>query len=299
MADIPKIVEIMIRREGTILGASDDFIAALERNQNALLNDLIAWLTRAKLDGQKIRNIPANIQMTIRMRDQIRTWLRRNGYYEAITEFGRQYDELLKLSREYYRAMDLPHTFARRDLDTLAAFKKDDLAFMVNNDKRVINVIYNEVLSGVHQQRNFRDLAKRLENLIDDRKQGDQVLSGLLKKYNRTYAQTAIAAFDRRIQQIKNAELGLDRFFYSGGLLRDSRDFCVRRAGKTFDRKEVESWNGQSWQGKIPGCDVFVCLGGYNCIHSLNPTSLTDDENVALDKIYDEALKKAEAKRQK
>ncbi len=71
----------------------------------------------------------------------------------------------------------------------------------------------------------------------------------------------------------KANELEIDRFLFSGGLILDSREFCKKRAGKIFTRKQVEAWQKLSWKGKIPDADVFMVLGGWNCRHILSPVS--------------------------
>lgn len=59
------------------------------------------------------------------------------------------------------------------------------------------------------------------------------------------------------------------KFRYEGGLISDSRDFCVERDGLEFWIEEGERWNDLEWKGKIPGVDFFVQVGGYNCRHWL------------------------------
>lgn len=281
-----KIVEILLKKEKIVVEAADDLIAALGDTQNALAREIIEWLQTLKTTKGKIDHIPENIQRALAMRNQIRKWLRKHGYYEAITAFGKRYADLLENSRQYYKAIDQPNVFTRIDLESLTAVKQADIDFMLNNDQRIINLVFNEVRTGVFRQRSWRDLAKKLETITTD----DDVTSGLLKSYNRTYAQTYIAAFDRKIQQIKSAELDAERFIFAGGILKDSRDFCKERFGGTYKKSEVEGWNNLSWKGKITGCDVFTCLGGYNCIHSLQPTWFTDEELGEFESVYDKAL---------
>jgi len=59
------------------------------------------------------------------------------------------------------------------------------------------------------------------------------------------------------------------KFRYEGGLISDSRDFCVERDGHEFFIEDGKSWNEYEWKGKIPGVDFFVQVGGYNCRHWL------------------------------
>jgi hypothetical protein len=71
-------------------------------------------------------------------------------------------------------------------------------------------------------------------------------------------------------------EVGVEYFEYYGGSVKDSRDFCLQRTGRSFDKKTIEGWASLNWQGKRIGTDkqtIFAYRGGYNCIHSLIPRS--------------------------
>jgi hypothetical protein len=62
---------------------------------------------------------------------------------------------------------------------------------------------------------------------------------------------------------------GYKRFVYEGGLIKDSRDFCIERDGLTFHDYQGEAWNDLEWKGKMQGVDFFVQIGGHNCRHWL------------------------------
>lgn len=268
-----EILKIIRRREKLVDEVPAEFIEFLQRAQNALYRELFDYLSNLERRGGRIRNIPANKQMAFRLRDQIRTWLRRHSYYTAITDFGKRYDDLLKISREYYRALDLSGSFTDRDLQTLSQIRKTDLQFMASNDERIINETYNAVTSAIYTDTRFQDLAARLEALHRDTVSAGSAVNGLLKRYNATHAATAFAIFDRKIQNIKSAELGLDHYLYSGGLLKDSRKFCQLRAGKVFTKKEIDEWEDLTWRGKIDSRSVWDALGGWNCTHILTPVT--------------------------
>lgn len=73
----------------------------------------------------------------------------------------------------------------------------------------------------------------------------------------------------RTLHLKKANDAEVQRFLYFGSLVKDSRDFCIARAGKVFTRQEIESWNNLQWRGKIAGTNVFTTLGGFNCRHHL------------------------------
>lgn len=275
-----QLYKIIQKREALIDAVPSEFIAYLERAQNGLAGELLDFIKGMKTAGGKVLAVPANIQMALRLQQEMRVWLRRQGYYAAITDFGKQYEELLKQSREYYRALDLPGTFTARDTDILAKMRAADLNFLTVNDQRVIDATYNSVTSAVYSNKSFRELAGELERLHTDTLipskipgQPPKQLNGLLKRYNATYAATAFAAFDRKIQNIKSAQLGLEYFLYSGGLIKDSREWCVDHAGKVYSKEEIESWESIPWTGKAEGRSIWEFLGGWNCQHILSPVT--------------------------
>lgn len=257
------------KREKLIEEVPAHFIEQVEKIQNKAADDLINYLSDMKKTGGKIDNVPGNIQMAARMRSQCRKFLRKHGYYEKVSNYGAEYNELVKLGREYYRAFDLKGNFTERDLDTLAQIKKADLDYLMNGDQAYIDTVYQNVISSVYRNRTFRDLEKDLLNLITDNVE----TKGILSRYSSTRATDAFAGFDRMIQNIKSNELGLTKFLYSGGLIIDSRDFCIARAGKIFTKKEIDSWEQMSWTGKNTRSSVWIALGGYNCQHILSPVT--------------------------
>lgn len=272
MPDVKKIIQIIKRREKLVDDIPAEFISAMETAQASLYAELLDYIKGLTTQGGKIVDLEANLQMAFRLRDQIRTWLRRHGYYQSVTDFGKQYEELLKIAREYYRALDLSGTFTSRDLESLSQIRKSDINFLLQNDERVINITYNNLTSAIYRNKSWKDLAEDLRKLHTDTILPDgRHLNGLLKRYSATYAQTAFAAFDRKIQNVKSAQLGLDHYLFSGAPLKDSRDFCVKRKGKVFTKAEIDAWERQSWKGKAEGRSVWDYLGGWNCIDILTP----------------------------
>jgi len=102
-------------------------------------------------------------------------------------------------------------------------------------------------------------------------------------------AYDAFAVSDRTYTNTVSNVLGIEWYFYSGGTIDDTRDFCQERIGKYFHKKEVEGWgenksccglkypNSNGWQGRntlTNKTTIFTLAGGYNCKHSISPVSL-------------------------
>ena len=269
-----KIIKIIREREQLIDNIPGYFIKKLEKIQNRIYRELLTTVKGMDVTKNKLDNSALNIKIVNRSRLEVARWLRDSGYYEAITDFGNQYKTLIDKADSYYGEMDFNDGFLKRDLETLSKIKKNDLDFLINRDKDVINTTYDELMNSVYHKSDWRDLAERLKTIHTDTvfDNGKQ-LNGLLKKYAATYANTAYAAFDRRIQNIKAAQYGLKKYLFSGSLIMDSRDFCKEKVGKIFTAKEIEAWQDMTWRGKAAGRDVWIFLGGFNCRHILSPVT--------------------------
>lgn len=64
---------------------------------------------------------------------------------------------------------------------------------------------------------------------------------------------------------------GINEFLYAGRQVAKSRLWCIFKKGHTFNSQQIISWNNETWKGKIPGKDVRLVLGGFNCIDHLYP----------------------------
>lgn len=105
--------------------------------------------------------------------------------------------------------------------------------------------------------------------------QGSPDKLGLVESHYDRFAKDTFAVFDRSYNNIIADEVGLDHALYQGGLVADSRDFCIERDGLVWTREEIASWADLSFQGKPDSYDPFIDLGGFNCRHSLNWISET------------------------
>ena len=103
---------------------------------------------------------------------------------------------------------------------------------------------------------------------------GDEQRLGFLTRYAKTWTLTGFATAERQYVTTVAEQQGVKLWRYSGGTVADSRDFCIAREGRTFTTEEVKAWADLDWQGKAYGTDsetIFAYLGGYNCMHALEP----------------------------
>jgi hypothetical protein len=103
-------------------------------------------------------------------------------------------------------------------------------------------------------------------------RQGDGRL-GKIERDIRTSVFDVYQQNDRLINKQIAEENGLKHYRYSAGTVESSREFCINRVGQVFTDKEIRSWSSFDWQGKSTPYDPFVDVGGYNCMHVLDPIS--------------------------
>lgn len=97
-------------------------------------------------------------------------------------------------------------------------------------------------------------------------------LSGKLQKYYQEHLWNELAQVERIENNFYAKELKLDWFVYEGGLIETSRDFCIKRNGKLFNRKDAKTWRFDPTLPQPETADAYqplVELGRFNCRHSL------------------------------
>ncbi len=111
------------------------------------------------------------------------------------------------------------------------------------------------------------DLNKQLRQVT----LGDSEREGKLKRYSRQIVTDTLFNFSRGLQEAVSMKSGLQFIEWLGPLGKDSRPFCVERAGNYYHKREVELWANEDWAGKRPDTTestIFIYAGGYRCVHT-------------------------------
>lgn len=117
----------------------------------------------------------------------------------------------------------------------------------------------------------------KLMRQIEITVKGTQVNPGTLSKALQPHIFDTYQQFDRASNDTYAKKLGLDAFVYQGGLIETSRDFCIKKNGKVFTKKEAErDWpkdptlprkTVEKNSGVLQGYNPTVDLGRWNCRH--------------------------------
>lgn len=172
--------------------------------------------------------------------------------------------------------------------DAAAQFKEDGATY---DDVKWIREMYGVKGDKVERKRNGQltplyallsmavirqDISQKIQGaMIGDtslKELRGAVYRGVGRKFNDFYEVNAVGVLFNSYNAATKffaKEYGYTKFRYEGGLIADSRDFCIERDGLEFWMEDGESWNDLEWKGKIPGVDFFVQAGGFNCRHWL------------------------------
>lgn len=131
---------------------------------------------------------------------------------------------------------------------------------------------------------------KAFIKIIKDNINGTDEKKGLLDRQLKRYAYDTYQQYDASYNKKLAEEFDMKYFIYQGGIIKDSRDFCVCHNNKVFSIEESELWKTwipsdcddytEGWPKAkdlsehpgymdYPGYDPLVDRGGYNCRHIL------------------------------
>lgn len=234
------------------------------------------------VDTQTIRE--RNFRSAQAMHDQLLEVFN-DLFAEQLIEIIQGYDRVARKIRENYKTLDLAFEFSDFDKAFMTDLKQSTYATLVNMGSfarnRVKDAIYQYVLIG---DLNREELIEQIKNLLSGIV--DQRGNPLSNQAGR-YVQDSLMDFYATVNIRKSEDLGFDWFLYYGDIQNNSRDFCVKRAGKVFHVDEIKRWENLIWQGKSPG-NIFVKRGGYRCQHHFQGVMLDwldDDVEIIKEKI--------------
>jgi hypothetical protein len=124
--------------------------------------------------------------------------------------------------------------------------------------ERVARKMYEHLLGGAE----FNSLKREIANVFTGRK---DVRGRPMSTYSRQMAFDNVRNFQSQVTTYKAKEIGLDTFIYYGDIIKNSRSWCIRHAGKVFSRKQIDILSQQNWDGKSG--PWFTNRGGYQCRH--------------------------------
>lgn len=108
----------------------------------------------------------------------------------------------------------------------------------------------------------LKDIRKLLEHKIIEK--------GITQTQFLTWTNNIYMQYQRAGSNEVRKKLKLTNAIYQGGLMKDSRNFCIERNGKVFSEVEIQSWVDVDFPEKWDPYNPFIDCGCYNCRHRLD-----------------------------
>jgi len=229
-------------------------------------------------------------------------------YLTPVNTLIKDYDKIAATIVATYGKLPIPPEFkniTEADLVTIQQLKKIAFTNFQNLGNELTNTLAGEVYQSTLVGRSFNEMvntirekingiyqysdnakAQQLVEYIANNPNGSEVTTAideLKQTYGRTttgdsfakYASLlvtdSIMGFDGQFAKYRADELGLTSYLYYGSIIKDSRDFCRKHAGKVYTEQQIiDIWNNDTGQGRDQG-SPFIVRGGYNCRHSWQP----------------------------
>ena len=260
----------------------DELYKAIQKDQRRLLSKLSKEVNKLTTSNGQIIINSKNIATVGRIMDLFKNQFYKSSYVLSVQNFADEFE----VQKELINKIFDDEFGGVPDKDIFDEVFKQNKALAVQqliSEPVVTSVLFDPVADflrkSVGSGAPLTDTIIGLQNLMV----GDE-REGLLLRHAKRVAKDAFAQTDRAYTNAVAKDLDVQFYLYSGGLIEDSRKFCIARNGGYYHELEIKKWASKSgtpkpsgdWQGKIPSTNqstIFVNAGGYNCNHSILPVS--------------------------
>lgn len=273
MATLSEIVQDKANRLESV---PNKFNSAVSKSQKEIFEEILTLLDGLeKKDGQIVLSA-SNIKEVEDIIEELKKVFYGSDYVEAVRDFAKEFDTQGEITRDLFEKSFKNAEFTELSTAVLKSEKKTAVESLLGSsiDKEFFNPIKSTIQDAVNSGSSLKDLISNIRTITE----GDEERLGKLSRYANQISSDAFATSDRAYTNSIAKEIDAEWYRYVGGLLDDSRDFCVHRNNNYYHKKEVEGWADENWQGKSIETDastIFIWLGGYNCKHSLIPVPLS------------------------
>lgn len=268
--------ELATAIESLILSSDSRYVKAMQQIQADLYNQLSAILKDLELDNSGyLKQNSINRKILNDAESKIKEVFTDTKYTTSVSNYVHTITKVDLLNVEYFTAIDEAFSPKRIFLKNLQAETIAGINNYILQDglqSQVIQPLVQVLNQNVNSGGQFAGFLEQVQTYV----KGNSDVEGRALSYSRTYLRDSLFTYSRTYQQSITADLGLEWYFYSGGLIDSSRTFCVERAQKYYHHKEIESWASLDWAGKKQGTtesSIFLFAGGWNCAHQIIPVS--------------------------
>jgi len=251
---------------------ADQHEAQIKRTLATLEANIVSQISQVTSDQGVI-----STQISIELRKDIKRLMEQ--YRIQADTLVRDYDQIVSSFMEEFGELNIPDKFkslTEADIDTITQLKYQSFSGFEDVANRYLTEINANVYQNAIAGKPFNEMVKDIRGLIT----GDVDRRGRsMAGYASQIAHDSVMQFDGQFTVFKAKEAGLDKYKYTGTLVRDSRDHCRKHLGRTYTEEQIRQiWQG-SWAGKSEG-DPFIVRGGYRCRHTWLPVVEVEEDAI-------------------
>lgn len=262
--------------EAIILAGDARFASAVEKVQTDLFNKLSLQLKDLETDSDGYILQSANNRKVMANAENTILSVFRDPYYVgAVTNYMGAIPKINDLNEQYFASISdsfKPNRVFLKSLQQQTISSVEKYVLQDGLESQVVEPLVSILNQNINSGGKFTGFMEQVKTFVE----GNDKVDGRAVNYTRVYLRNVLFQYARSYQQSVTADLKLEWYLYSGGLIDKSREFCIERSGKYFHQSEVEGWAKLSWQGKDPlttESSIFVLAGGFSCIHTIIPVS--------------------------
>lgn len=256
----------------------DRFITRVDRAEGRAIREILSLLGTLETQDGKLVSSAANLERVDRIFETSRR------------AFATEHEAVMK---SLLSDVDKMHSLSERYFGSIRQGFEDRWRYIITHGKEnAVNALGGGLLSKFNQLRTLMDMAVTSGTTVPELAKQINSYTGLFA-YAKTFAVDTLAIIDATYMTTVSNELGFEWFWYVGGIVQDSRCFCVERHNNYYHRTEVEAWGDDPglWDsdggitilggvckggGRNPitnSKNIFILRGGYNCRHLIAPVS--------------------------
>jgi len=251
---------------------ADSHEAQIKKTLENLEADIISGISKATNEDNILTT-----KISIDLRKDLKRYMEQ---YRIDTDtLVRDYDQIVNSFMEEFGQLNIPDKF--KSLTEVDLLTINQLKFQsFSGFEEIANRYLTEISANVYQNaiagKPFNEMVKDIRGLIT----GDVDRRGRsMSTYASQIAHDSVMQFDGQFTVFKAKEAGLDKYKYTGTLVRDSRPHCRTHVGRTYTEEQIRAiWQG-SWAGKSEG-DPFIVRGGYRCRHTWIPIVEVEEDDI-------------------
>lgn len=275
---LEEIIKEKLSRLDEIPTIYSDGIKKTQKDIYSNLLDSLEMLSRD--EAGNIKKTQRNLIIISDIIEDLKKIFTKSDYLTLTKTFISEFDRQVEITDDYFTKVFKDFEDSSFSKAALKEMKLQAYELMAGTPVITTNLyqpVESILVNAVSVGDSYTSTVKAIRQMVQGGTLQGKTLEGKLYRYSKQMAYDVFAVADRNYTNNLAIDLEVQFYQYTGGLVEDSRQFCITRNGKYYHRKEVESWGDlKAWDGKIQGTDkktIFIYAGGYRCNHAILPVS--------------------------